>query len=142
VQNCKTFLKNHNNYKIVFSRCKANESAHILARAALSHASCTTFDVISSCIVHIIINEMVLVLLVSKKNYCIYVAINICYFQFFKNYFVSLHTTIVKYIKKNFIRASTGIKTSCIQTLLETCTTFSTLFCYSVTCDIFFYTAT
>ncbi|KAK2415611.1 hypothetical protein QL285_038077 [Trifolium repens] len=59
VQNYKTFLKNHNNYKVVFTRRKANESAHTLARAVLSHASRTTFDVIPSCIAPIIINEMV-----------------------------------------------------------------------------------
>jgi hypothetical protein len=59
VQNCKIFLKNHNNYKVVFTRRKANGSAHTLARAAVSHASRTTFDVIPNYIAPIIINEMV-----------------------------------------------------------------------------------
>jgi hypothetical protein len=51
----------------VFTRRQANGSAHALARAALSHASRSTFDVIPSCIATIIINEMQS-FLVSKKN--------------------------------------------------------------------------
>jgi hypothetical protein len=32
VQNCKTFLKNHNNYKVVFIRRQANKNAYIIQR--------------------------------------------------------------------------------------------------------------
>jgi hypothetical protein len=58
LQNCREFLKNHNNYKVVFARRQAKGSGHALARAAISYASRIIFYVILNCIATIIINEM------------------------------------------------------------------------------------
>jgi hypothetical protein len=43
---------------IVFVRCQANGSVHALARAALSHASRSTFNVTPNCIATIVMNEI------------------------------------------------------------------------------------
>jgi ribonuclease HI len=58
IQDCKNILDLYNDFVVVFTRRQANGSAHALARAALSHASRSTFDVIPNCIATIIINEM------------------------------------------------------------------------------------
>jgi hypothetical protein len=58
LQNCREFLKNHNNYKVVFARRQTNGRAHALARASISYASRIVFDVIPNCIATIIINKM------------------------------------------------------------------------------------
>ncbi|GAU39993.1 hypothetical protein TSUD_211140 [Trifolium subterraneum] len=54
----RTMLSNHSDFIVAFTKRQANGSAHALARAALSHASRATFDVISSCITTIIMNEL------------------------------------------------------------------------------------
>jgi ribonuclease HI len=58
IQNCRTLLHHYNNFIVVFARRQANGSAHALARAALSHASRSTFNVIPNCIATIVMNEM------------------------------------------------------------------------------------
>ncbi|GAU51196.1 hypothetical protein TSUD_374470 [Trifolium subterraneum] len=46
IDDCRTILSNHRNFIVAFTRRQANGSAHALARAALSHVSRATFDVI------------------------------------------------------------------------------------------------
>jgi type IV secretory pathway ATPase VirB11/archaellum biosynthesis ATPase len=55
---CKSMLSIHSNYVVTFTRRQANGSAHVLARAALSHASRITFDYIPICIATLIMNEI------------------------------------------------------------------------------------
>lgn len=54
LQDYKTLLSRHNNYKIVFTKRQANGSTYALTRAALSYASCNIFYLIQRCIA----NEM------------------------------------------------------------------------------------
>jgi hypothetical protein len=59
IQDCKNiYLISNNDFVVVFTTRQANGSAHALARAAISHASRSTFDVIPNYIATIIINEM------------------------------------------------------------------------------------
>jgi hypothetical protein len=51
-------LSIHSNYVVTFTGRQANGSAHVLARAALSHASRITFDYIPICIATLIMNEI------------------------------------------------------------------------------------
>jgi hypothetical protein len=55
---CKSMLSIHSNYVVIFIRREANGSTHALVRAALFHASRTTFDYIPICIATLIMNEM------------------------------------------------------------------------------------
>jgi hypothetical protein len=41
-------LSNYSGFIVTFTRRQANGSAHALARAALTHAFCVTFDVITT----------------------------------------------------------------------------------------------
>jgi hypothetical protein len=58
INKCRTLLSNFKDYVVIFAWRQANESAHALAEAVLSHASHNIFDVIPTCIASIIINEM------------------------------------------------------------------------------------
>jgi hypothetical protein len=51
-------LSIHSNYVVTFTRREANGSTHALARAALFHASRTTFNYIPICIATLIMNEI------------------------------------------------------------------------------------
>jgi len=54
-----TFATSHNDYEVVFNRYQASCGLNALVRATnLSHASRNVFDVILSCIVIIIMNEL------------------------------------------------------------------------------------
>jgi hypothetical protein len=57
IDECKIILSNHSDFIIAFIRRQANGSAHVLARRAIYHASCTTFYIIPNCITTIM-NEM------------------------------------------------------------------------------------
>jgi hypothetical protein len=59
IEDCKILLANYPNFKISFIRRQANFVAHTLARASRSYASHQTFDLIPSCIVPTLMNEIV-----------------------------------------------------------------------------------
>jgi hypothetical protein len=48
----------YNNFTVVFAKHQTNGTVHALARAALSHVSRGTFNVIFNCIATIVMNEM------------------------------------------------------------------------------------
>jgi hypothetical protein len=80
IQDCKNILDLCNDFVVVFTRRQAHGNAHALARAVLSHASRSTFDVISNCIATIIINEMhyvVVYFFLCKKK------VTVCEYFFF-----------------------------------------------------------
>jgi hypothetical protein len=58
IQDCRTLLRNYNDFIVVFTRRQVSGNAHTLAKTALSHASRNIFYIISNCIATIIINEM------------------------------------------------------------------------------------
>jgi ribonuclease HI len=59
IKQCRLLLDNHPNFKISFIRRQANFVAHTLARASKSYASRQTFELIPSCIVPILMNEVI-----------------------------------------------------------------------------------
>lgn len=57
IAECRTILVSCNNFRVVFTRRHANDSAHALAKASTTYASCTIFDHIPNCIWNIVMNE-------------------------------------------------------------------------------------
>jgi len=55
---CRTLLRCHNNYDVVYVGRQGNGSVYALAHAAISHAYRSYFDVILNCIATIIMNEI------------------------------------------------------------------------------------
>ncbi|CAH9092223.1 unnamed protein product [Cuscuta epithymum] len=58
VHDCRNIVGSNNDFCVVFARRQANSSAHALARASTSYASCTIFLSVPYCIENIVIDEM------------------------------------------------------------------------------------